>query len=112
MRICVFEDSGLSNLYPLTLTRPAFDLRCGAASLLERQERGLRSRAYAVFVRSEMAELCRLTHPRLQVNDAAWIEDAEAREMVVLINARWLAPPERIALPDASAVGLVGEEVA
>ena len=45
MRICVFEDAGVRNLEPLTLTRPAFDLRCGAGTLLERQLRAVRRRA-------------------------------------------------------------------
>ena len=39
MRICIFEDGGVPNLAPLSLTRPAFDLRCGTSSLLERQRR-------------------------------------------------------------------------
>ena len=47
MRVCVFEDEGVANLEPLTLTRPAFDLRCGAATLLGRQLRCLAAgRAY------------------------------------------------------------------
>src|SRR5262249_40480083 len=37
MRICVFEDRDVALLEPLTLTRPAFDLWCGASSLLNPQ---------------------------------------------------------------------------
>ena len=39
MCLCVYEDVAVSGLDPLSLTRPAFDLRCGAASLLERHAR-------------------------------------------------------------------------
>ena len=37
MSLCVFENRGVLNLEPLTLTRPAFDLLCGASTLLDRQ---------------------------------------------------------------------------
>jgi UDP-N-acetylglucosamine diphosphorylase / glucose-1-phosphate thymidylyltransferase / UDP-N-acetylgalactosamine diphosphorylase / glucosamine-1-phosphate N-acetyltransferase / galactosamine-1-phosphate N-acetyltransferase len=112
MRICVFEDAGVSNLQPLTLTRPAFDLRCGAVSLLERLERITPARVNAALVRSELADLCRLHHPHLKVNEAEWAEERTGREMVALVNARWLALGEDMALPDTTAIGLVGEQVA
>jgi UDP-N-acetylglucosamine diphosphorylase / glucose-1-phosphate thymidylyltransferase / UDP-N-acetylgalactosamine diphosphorylase / glucosamine-1-phosphate N-acetyltransferase / galactosamine-1-phosphate N-acetyltransferase len=112
MRICLFEDAGVSNLQPLTLTRPAFDLRCGAVSLLERQERSLPGRADAALVRSELIDVCRLDHPHLKINEVDWAEDRTEQETVVLVNSRWLAPTERLALPDTGEVGLVGEQVA
>jgi UDP-N-acetylglucosamine diphosphorylase/glucosamine-1-phosphate N-acetyltransferase len=112
MRICVFEDGDVSNLHPLTLTRPAFDLRCGAVSLLERQERCLAAHASAAFVRPGLAEMCRMDHPHLQVNDTAWFEATVPHETVVLINARWLAPAENVSLSDTRAIGLVGEQAA
>jgi UDP-N-acetylglucosamine diphosphorylase/glucosamine-1-phosphate N-acetyltransferase len=34
--LVVFEDQGFSNLFPLTLTRPVFDLTCGMSSLAEK----------------------------------------------------------------------------
>ncbi len=34
--ICIFEDEGAADLFPLTYTRPAFDLICGTMSLGER----------------------------------------------------------------------------
>jgi UDP-N-acetylglucosamine diphosphorylase/glucosamine-1-phosphate N-acetyltransferase len=108
MRICVFEDNGVSNLNPLTLTRPAFDLRCGAASLLERQERVLPACIGAALVRPEMADLCRLHHPHLAVNEM----DVPEGEMLVLVNARWLASSESLALPETGEVGLIDEQVA
>lgn len=36
MQICIYEDDHYVNLYPLTLTRPVFELRCGASTLAER----------------------------------------------------------------------------
>jgi UDP-N-acetylglucosamine diphosphorylase/glucosamine-1-phosphate N-acetyltransferase len=34
--ICIFEDAKVQDLYPLTLTRPACELRCGMSSLREK----------------------------------------------------------------------------
>ena len=34
--LCIYEDSEAENLYPLTLTRPTFDLRCGIFNLKEK----------------------------------------------------------------------------
>ena len=39
MRLCIYEDSGAAWLEPITLTRPAFALWCGAERLFERQRR-------------------------------------------------------------------------
>ncbi len=39
--IVIYEDDKVSNLYPLTLTRPAFDLVCGIFKLREKIERKL-----------------------------------------------------------------------
>ncbi|HWG44766.1 MAG TPA: putative sugar nucleotidyl transferase [Gemmataceae bacterium] len=112
MRICIFEDAGVNSLQPLTSTRPAFELRCGAASLLERQERITPAPATAALVRSELADLCRRNHPHLKVNAEDWIEEIAGRELVTLVNARWLALGEDMVLPSTTAIGLVGEQVA
>jgi UDP-N-acetylglucosamine diphosphorylase/glucosamine-1-phosphate N-acetyltransferase len=34
--ICIFEDQGYRKLFPLTLTRPVYELRCGIKSLREK----------------------------------------------------------------------------
>lgn len=39
--VVIFEDDRVHDLHPLTLTRPAFDLVCGAFSLKEKMVRGL-----------------------------------------------------------------------
>jgi UDP-N-acetylglucosamine diphosphorylase/glucosamine-1-phosphate N-acetyltransferase len=114
MRIILFEDAGVTNLQPLTLTRPAFDLRCGAVSLLERQERVLPGPAHSALVRPELADLCRMHHPHLKVNEPNGDEKRDGKETVLLVNARWLAPA---ALPktggaDSGEIGLVGDQVA
>lgn len=111
MHIYIFEDAGVKNLNPLTLTRPAFDLRCGAVTLLERLERCLPERVSAALVRPELADLCRTNHPHLQVAESALDDDHAQQELVLLVNARWLAPSEKLVLPDSPAIGCIGEQV-
>ena len=108
MRICVFEDNGVSKLQPLSLTRPAFDLRCGAATLLERQLRLFAGAEVGAWVRPELADLCRREHPGLAVNEPGWL----GRGPLLLINARWLAPAALPPRGEAPAAGLAGGEIA
>jgi hypothetical protein len=86
--VCLYEDAAVAELEPLTLTRPAFDLWCGAGPLLRRQLRACGAQRAHALVRQPLAALCRLEHPELTVNDpsALW------GRPVVLINARWLPP--------------------
>ena len=112
MRVILFEDAGVNNLQPLTLTRPAFDLRCGAVSLRERLERVLPAPVHAALMRPELADLCRMHHPHLKVNAPIGEEKRMSRESVLLVNARWLAPAEKMAAPDTGEIGLVGDQVA
>ena len=88
MNTCLFEDTGVGNLEPLTLTRPAFELWCGAGPLWQRQLNYFGStRAYAL-VRPNLADLCRNMHSDWLVNDLSTLGE----DPVTLVNARWLAP--------------------
>jgi UDP-N-acetylglucosamine diphosphorylase/glucosamine-1-phosphate N-acetyltransferase len=107
MRICVYEDAECSRLEPLTLARPTFDLRCGASSLLDRQVRRFAASEVGVLVRPMLADLCRLAHPEIKVNDAAWLR----RGPTVLVNARWLCGA-KLALTGGPEVGVVNDHIA
>jgi UDP-N-acetylglucosamine diphosphorylase/glucosamine-1-phosphate N-acetyltransferase len=111
MKVCVFEDAAVGNLGPLTLTRPAFDLRCGATSLLEKQRRFFGTGETGALVRPELADLSRLEHPDLHINDPAWLA-SDPPAFVALVNARWLAPAAAFDFAGRSEVGLVGDQVA
>jgi UDP-N-acetylglucosamine diphosphorylase / glucose-1-phosphate thymidylyltransferase / UDP-N-acetylgalactosamine diphosphorylase / glucosamine-1-phosphate N-acetyltransferase / galactosamine-1-phosphate N-acetyltransferase len=105
MRICIFEDRP-DQFEPLTLTRPVFEMRCGMTTLAHKQARALGGPVGGVLLRPTLAELYRLEHPNLAVNDADWLgEDA-----VILVNGRWL-PPEDLLLPTMSSVGICGGAV-
>ncbi len=108
MRSCWFEDRGVEGLEPLTLTRPAFALRCGAATLFERLRRYVGANDIGVLVRPWLAELCRQTDPQLAVNDLAWLRAADT----VMLNARWLPPAEPTTDWTTPRVALVGDQVA
>jgi len=105
MKIGVFEDAGVDLLEPIALTRPAFALRCGASTMLERQQRVLGAKEIGAWVRPALAELARLVHPAMPINDSDWRPN-------VWVNARWLPPANADLDAAPPGVGLVGQEVA
>ncbi|MCI0740505.1 MAG: hypothetical protein L0Y72_15770, partial [Gemmataceae bacterium] len=106
MRFCIYEDADVLNLEPLTLTRPAFALRYGASTLLERQQRAFRATEVGALVRPGLAEFTRVQFPELSVNEL------QKSSSLCLVNARWL-PPSSFA-PDLAQphIGLAGMHIA
>jgi UDP-N-acetylglucosamine diphosphorylase/glucosamine-1-phosphate N-acetyltransferase len=108
MRVCIFEDTGVADLEPLTLTRPAFDLLCGTSTLAAKHCQTFAAQEVGFLVRPHLADLVRLQNPGKPVNDPDWLRSAPT----VLVNARWLPRPgSRLHLTEA-AVALAGSEVA
>jgi UDP-N-acetylglucosamine diphosphorylase/glucosamine-1-phosphate N-acetyltransferase len=66
--ICVYEDEGVGRLPPLCDLRPAFDLRCGRFTLLEKLQRLYRGQEFHLWVRDELAEVTADAHPDCRVN--------------------------------------------
>ncbi len=108
MRVCLFEDSGVSALDPLTATRPAFDLLCGATALAAKQYRHFAPCSVGVLIRPHLAEVFRLGQPETPVNDLGWLRAGPT----VLVNGRWLPPARAAASVAGPCVALVGETVA
>src|ERR1700720_2201668 len=106
MRICIYEDSGVGLLEPLTLPRPAFALWCGAQPMLDRLRAALAATETGLWVRRELVELCRWQHPDMPVNDEGWMREGP----VVLVNARWL--PGDAALAELAGAGLARGKIA
>jgi UDP-N-acetylglucosamine diphosphorylase/glucosamine-1-phosphate N-acetyltransferase len=97
MLICLFEDPRVAFLSPLTVSRPAFDLWCGASTLLDRHRRFFNATQTAAQVRPQLADWCRLHHADLTVN-----EPVPHGGSTVYVNARWLPPampPREIETP-------------
>ena len=107
MRICIFEDRNVRNLEPLALTRPAFDLRCGALTLLQRQRCHFGAGEVGALVRPLLHEYAAALHPELAVNSQPWLKGVQ-----VLVNARWLPNGEPFRPVRAAHVGVVGDQVA
>lgn len=107
MRVCLFEDAAVEDLYPLTQTRPMFDLLCGITPLGAKQCRAFRAASVGVWLRPHLELLFRQQRPHTAVNDRVWLADAPT----ALVNSRWL-PPVDFVRPTEPGVGLVDGEVA
>lgn len=66
--ICIYEDAGLDRLSPLCDLRPAFELRCGRFTLLEKYRRLYPKETFHLWVRDEVAGIAAETHPDCRVN--------------------------------------------
>ena len=66
--ICIYEGEGLERLSPLCDLRPAFDLRCGRFTLLEKYQRLYPNEPFFLWVRDEVAGITAEAHPDCRVN--------------------------------------------
>ncbi len=85
--LAVFEDRTYENFYPLTLTRPVFELKCGATALYEKIMRGFPGQKACFFTRDYLADTVK---DRLgsEVNNTEILQT----EDLLLVNGRWLFP--------------------
>jgi UDP-N-acetylglucosamine diphosphorylase/glucosamine-1-phosphate N-acetyltransferase len=66
--ICIYEGDGLDRLSPLCDLRPAFDLRCGRFTLLEKLRRLYPDESVFLWVRDEVAGVAAEAHPDCKLN--------------------------------------------
>ncbi|MCH8956887.1 hypothetical protein IIA28_16440, partial [candidate division KSB1 bacterium] len=88
--ICIFEDNRFRQLYPLTLTRPVFDLRCGIFSLKEKLMRRFPQKSVYLLCRKYLGEIVKNQHPDVAINE---LPD-ESTKYCLFINGRLLADAE------------------
>lgn len=88
--ICIFEDNRFRQLYPLTLTRPVFDLRCGIFSLKEKLLRRFPHKSVYLLCRKYLGEIVKNQHPDVAINE---LPD-ESTKYCLFINGRLLADAE------------------
>ena len=105
--ICLFEDSVVRDLEPLTLTRPAFDLLCGTTTLADKQRRFGRLDRVGALVRPHLIDTVCLSHPEWQSN----FNSCAAPGSTLFINARWLPPAAAVTNPEEPCVGLHHGEI-
>jgi len=108
LRLCIFEDGRFSDLYPLTYSRPAFDLRCGRTRLYEKIVRLFPGVATAFFMRGYLEPLFKDRLEGAVTNDL----DALRGDDVLFVNGRALALKGTIMPPAEEVVALRGDEIA
>jgi len=69
-KIYVFENHEVLNLEPIVLTRPAFNLRCGGFTFLERIQRLFPDAKIELIVRDDLTMITKELYPDLIVNPA------------------------------------------
>ncbi len=103
MRIALFEDRAAKDFAPIALVRPVFELLCGHFGARERALEFVPAQDWAVFIRSELADVYREEHPGCHVNSLDWLRGGPT----LLINGRWLADPKHLAKISCDTVGVV-----
>lgn len=106
MIICIFEDEGYENLYPLSLTRPIFDLKCGQVTLRERILRTFPGVDASYFTRDYLIPVFSQDKRGVSVNE---MEDLKGDD-VLFINGRWLLSKGELNLTGEEEAGICGEE--
>lgn len=100
MKIIVFEDNTADNFYPVSLTRPLWELRFGCFLLRERIENALGKKfekcAFTYFTRDYLAQYFHEKCPELSINDYSFLKSDTP---VFFINARVLPDDLVISCP-------------
>lgn len=86
MKACLFEDEKYDMLYPLTLTRATFELRCGTMSLVERIKKANPNIEVSFFQREHIAPVFEGRFGNAVVNNLEFL----CKDDTVLVNGRWL----------------------
>jgi len=104
MKVYVFEDGKAKDFFPLTMTRPVYDLRSGTTTLLEKLMDAIRG-DYVLHTRDYLAEVTAEAHPGVPVNAPVEAEDA------LFVNGRWLYRGDAVELGDEHAAYAGGQLV-
>jgi UDP-N-acetylglucosamine diphosphorylase/glucosamine-1-phosphate N-acetyltransferase len=84
MKIILFEDENVANLYPLTYLRPVFDLRCGIFTLKEKVQKVFPGVKLFLETRDELDGVTAEKHGGQIVNSH---DAAKADDDILLVNA-------------------------
>lgn len=93
MRLVIFEDKKYDQLFPITLTRAVFELKCGFTSLSEKIEKAFPANEVSCFVRDYIAPTFKKNHPSFSVNDTTALKNSD----LLIVNGRYLIkdkPPD------------------
>ncbi len=84
MQICIFEDEKYSNFYPLSYTRPVYELVCGINTLREKIIRDIPGVNISLHCRKYLEETLKNQYPDIDINK---IND----DSCLFVNGRVLA---------------------
>lgn len=104
--ICLFEDRKVVNFYPLTLTRPIYELRCGVMSLQGKIHTRF-SQPLSFHCRDYLTQTLAQRAGKNRVNQ--W--EKMARSDLLLINGRVLLFGDEIPLEGEEELGIQGEDI-
>jgi len=68
MHICIFEDIKYFDFYPLTYSRPVYDLVCGISSMKEKITRELYGHDISLHCRKYLEDLVKRQNPGVSIN--------------------------------------------
>jgi UDP-N-acetylglucosamine diphosphorylase/glucosamine-1-phosphate N-acetyltransferase len=68
MQICIFEDDKHINFYPLTFSRPVYDLVCGIKSLRQKISKEFSAGKISLHCRKNLEDTVKIQNPDLEVN--------------------------------------------
>lgn len=106
MKVCIFEDGAFANSYPLSFTRPVFELKCGYFTLRERIQNHLGADRICYFMRDYLASSFE-KHYELPANKIEQIKNDD----VLFINGRWLMQKDELQSEGEEEVGLYEDAI-
>jgi len=106
LRVAIFEDTHVKNLFPIAYIRPAFELKCGGFNLADKVLHYLQDPAVSYFVRDYLV-------PTFTKKVKAPINDVGAlkREDHLLINGRWIWCKKEVELEGNEEIATCGDAV-
>jgi len=109
VRLCVFEDEKYEELFPLSMTRATFELKCGYTTLLEKILNRFRGVDVSYFLRDYLAPIFKRRVKGEVINNLNVLK----RDDFLLVNGRWLLNErDKLTLEGDEEVGLYGQDIA
>ncbi len=108
MKLVVFEDiQAAANFFPISLSRPVFELRCGMFNLAEKITKRLSAEPSAYLVRDYLVATFKRRAGSAAVNDLAAVKN----DTVLMVNGQVKAASLKVAADGPSEIGMKGDQV-
>jgi UDP-N-acetylglucosamine diphosphorylase/glucosamine-1-phosphate N-acetyltransferase len=104
--LCIFEDKKVRNFYPLTLTRPVYELRCGISTLWEKIGQ-ISEENLHLLCREYLSKVTSQRIKKARVNRLQSLKD----EDILFVNGRLLFLDEKIALEGDEEIAVQGQDI-